>query len=75
MGDSLEGAATGGATSAAAETLDPDPDIAAFQVARDAGQVGAEEARAFARADAELRPGRLEEAYDMATMCVLRGRG
>jgi hypothetical protein len=76
MGDSLEGAATGGATSAAAETLDPDPDIAAFQVARDAGQVGAEEARAFARADAELeRLARLEEAYDMATMCVLRGRG
>ncbi len=60
----------------APRSLDSDPDIAAFQAALEAGEIGAEEARAFARADAELvRMARLEEAYDMATMCVLRGRG
>ena len=54
--------------------LDPDPDVAAFQMALDAGKIRPEDAAAFAAADAELsRMARLGEAYEQAAACVLRG--
>ena len=57
-----------------APALDPDPDVAAFQMALDAGKIRAGDAAAFAAADAELsRMARLGEAYEQAAACVLRG--